>query len=107
MTPAPRCIVIDGCALPLDLYNQARLQAITTHTTQCIGVTYDAPPPPAAPVVDLVDLMRSILTPSPFFSDLRAGNQCRYLLGCTRDELRGCGCAMILYITPHAEEVAA
>lgn len=103
-----KLIVIDGCALPLDLYNQAREQAIATHTTQCIGVIYDAPPKPApAPPADMLALAHSILSPSPFFTDLRLGNHLRYLMGCTRDELGTCGCAMILYITHWAEEVTA
>lgn len=96
--------VIDGCAVPVDLYNQARERAISTHTTQCIGVIYDAAPAP--PASDAAEVLRSILTPPPFFTDLRVGNHCRYLMGCTRDELRSCGCAMILYITRHAEEVS-
>src|ERR1700679_786956 len=100
-----RCVVIDGCALPVDLYNQARLQAIATLTTQCIGVVYDPPARPAAPT-SMFELAVAILFPT-LFADLRSGNHCRYLMGCSRDELDGCGCAMILYITPHAEEVAA
>ena len=105
MTTAQKVVVIDGCALPLDLYNQARHQAIATHVTQCIGVIYDAPPQPrpAAPAT-MLELAAAILSPSPFFADLRAGNHLRYLMGCTRDELSGCGCAMILYITWYAEE---
>lgn len=103
-----KIIVIDGCGLPLDLYNQARQQAIATRKTQCVGVIYDAPPRPApAPPADMLQLAHLILSPAPFFTDLRLGTHCRYLMGCTNDELRGCGCAMILYITPAAEEVSA
>jgi hypothetical protein len=103
----PQLIVIDGCALPADLYNQAREQAIVTRTTQCIGVLYDAPPRPQAPPDNPFAVADLILTPSPFFADLRAGRHCRYLMGCTRDELRTCDCAYILHITPRAEAVDA
>lgn len=108
MNPTQKLVVIDGCALPLDLYNQARQQAIATRATQLIGVLYDAPATrPPAPPADALDMVRFILSPSPFFADLRAGAHCRYLIGCTHAELRSCNCAMILYVTRFAEKVTA
>lgn len=103
MTPSEKIVVIDGCALPLGLYNEAREAAISTGKTQLVGVIYDAPPAPPPPT-DAVELFRSILMPSRLFTDLREGNHLRYMMGCTREELGQCGCAMILYISPRAEE---
>jgi hypothetical protein len=99
-------VIIDGCALPPNLYNQARTQAIAAHKVYCVGVLYDAPPKPPQPArIDASELLLSILAPSPFFADLREGNHLRYLMGCTYEELKTCDCAMILCITPYAEDI--
>lgn len=103
MTAPEKLVILDGCALPLGLYNEARNTAISTGLTQLVGVIYDGPPVPPLPT-DAVELFRSILTPPRLFTDLREGNHLRYMMGCTREELGQCGCAMILYISPQAEE---
>lgn len=95
-------IVIDGCAVPVMDYSQAREAAVSSGHVQFIGVLYDAPPaPPAADNFSLLAMFR----PHSLFSDLRQGNHLRYLMGCTYEELKTCRCAVIIHVYPHAEEV--
>lgn len=91
MNHSPNMIVVDGCAVPVDIYSTTRAAAIQSGRTQFIGVLYKAPRP-ARPSWHL-------------FADLRAGYCCEYITGLTRDELRTKPCAMILWIGPHCEEV--
>lgn len=100
--PIPKFIV-DGCAVPVHLYSEARAAAVDTRQVQYIGVLYDAPERPRP--ADTFGAALAMFWPSPFFADLRQGNHLRYLMGCTHAELKTCRCAMILHIAPHAEEV--
>lgn len=97
-------IVIDGTAVPVHLYAEAREQAIASRSTQFIGVLYDAPPAGEDPVSDTFSLL-ALFKPSRFFTDLREGNHLRYLMGCTYNELKTCQCAVILHITTNAEGI--
>jgi hypothetical protein len=91
-------MLIDGCFIPDDVYEQQRQYAAATKKTRSIGVICIRKPRPISDSFSLADV---ILNPFDIF---RSPEWLRYWIGPTADELRRSNeCAMILHISPHAE----
>ena len=92
-------MLIDGCFIPDEIYEQQRQYAIATKKTRSVGVICIRKP---RPVRTNAFSLASLL--SDPFASLRAPEWLRYWIGPTADELRQSNeCAMILHISPHAE----
>jgi hypothetical protein len=92
-------MLIDGCFIPDEIYEQQRQYACATKKTRSVGVICIRKPRPMP--TDGLALAKMILDP---FASLRAPEWLRYWIGPTADELRQSNeCALILHITPHAE----
>ena len=92
-------MMIEGCFIPNEIYEQQRQYAIATGKTRSVGVIcIRKPQPPAPSGASLVSL---VLDP---YSRFRAPEWLRYLIGPSADEMRQSGeCSMILHISRWAE----
>ena len=92
-------MLIDGCFIPDEIYEQQRQYAAATKKTRSAPVICIRKPRPI--IDDGLHLAMLIVDP---FGSLRAPEWLRYWIGPTADELRQSNeCALILHITPHAE----
>jgi hypothetical protein len=108
MATTEKNVVIDGCAVPFDLYRRIRLQAIQTRQVQFIGVIYDQPAElRRGPDEKSLDWDLAMHRHTMMRAHLMAGEHLTYVIGQDHDTLAmRRDVLMILWITPRAESMA-
>ena len=108
METAEEKVIIDGCAVPFDLYRRILLQVIQTRQVQFIGVIYDQPAAlRRGPDEALFDWGLAMHRHTMMKVHLLAGDHLTYVIGQDHDSLAmRRDVLMILWITPRAESMA-